>query len=67
MAIVAAGTREHGESFFAWDAIHLFEACQWSRVMDREVVMATSDSDFATILKVFPEFSRYVSLRDLTV
>jgi hypothetical protein len=67
MSVVAAGIREHGEAFFAWDAIHLFEACQWARVMEREVVLATSDRDFTTILDVFPEFGRYVNLRDLAI
>lgn len=67
MAIVGAGTREHGRAFHAWDAIHLFEACQWARTLNngRKVVIATSDSDFASIIEVFPEFGRYVELRDL--
>ena len=45
-AVVAAGTREHGKNFRAWDAIHLHEAAQWARTIGRPVVVATSDSDW---------------------
>jgi hypothetical protein len=44
-----------------------YEASQWARVIEREVIIATSDSDFADILQVFPEFASNVSLRDLAV
>jgi predicted nucleic acid-binding protein len=66
LGIVAAGTREKGRAFRAPDAMHLFEACQWARVIDRQVVVATTDSDFHNMLAAFPEFGRYVDLRDLT-
>lgn len=66
MAVVGAGTREHGQAFRAWDAIHLFEACQWARTIDRSVVLATTDSDFRRIIATFSEFGRYVTLRDMT-
>lgn len=66
MAIVAAGSREKQKTFKAWDAIHLYEACQWARTMDRKVVIATSDSDFNNIIETFEEFGRYVIVRDLT-
>ncbi len=67
MSIVAAGTLEKQKTFNAWDAIHLYEACQWARTLGRKVTIATSDSDFSNIIATFPEFSRYVEVRDLTV
>jgi hypothetical protein len=66
IAIVTAGTREHGRAFKTWDAIHLYEACQWARTLGREVTIATSDSDFSNIIATFPEFARYASVLDLT-
>jgi hypothetical protein len=66
IAIVGVGSREKQKTFNAFDAIHLYEACQWARVMGRKVVIATSDSDFSNIIATFPEFGRYVEVRDLT-
>lgn len=66
IAVVAAGTREQKGAFRAWDAIHLFEACQWARTIDQEVIVATADSDFSNIIAAFPEFGTYVSVLDLT-
>jgi hypothetical protein len=67
MAIVAAGTREKQCSLRTWDAIHLHEACQWSRMIGQQVTIATTDADFRNAIDVFPEFGRYVDVRDLTV
>ena len=62
LSIVSAGSKEHGRAFSAPDAIHLHEACQWSRTIGRKVIVATCDSDFAGMLQVFPGASRYVDL-----
>ena len=66
MGLVASGAREKGRSFRAPDAIHLFEAAQWSRTIDRNVVVVSSDSDLERLVETFPEFGRYVEIRDLT-
>lgn len=67
MSYVAAASREHGRKMKAWDAIHLYEACRWSREHDEQVVIATADTDFAGFLEVFPEFDKHVRLLDTTV
>ena len=64
MSYVASATRQHGRRVYAWDAIHLFEVCRLARQLDTRVVLATSDSDFASLLEIFPEFNTYVELRD---
>lgn len=67
MSYVASATRQHGRRVHAWDAIHLFEVCRLSRQLDTRVILATSDSDFASLLDIYPEFAVYVELRDLTI
>ena len=64
MSYVAAATREHGRRVHAWDAIHLFEACRLARTLDEQVIIATSDSDFQTLLEIYPEFALLVEVRD---
>lgn len=66
MSYVGAASREHGRKMKAWDAIHLYEACRWSRESGEQVVIATADSDFQGFLDVFPEFTEHVSLLDTT-
>ncbi len=67
MSYVSAASREHGRKMKAWDAIHLYEACRWSRESEQQVVIATADSDFTGFLEVFPEFRKHVRLLDTTV
>jgi predicted nucleic acid-binding protein len=64
MSYVASSTRQHGRRVHAWDAIHLFEACRLARTLGRRVVIATSDSDFDTLLEIYPEFRVLVEVRD---
>lgn len=66
MSYVGAASREHKRKMQAWDAIHLYEACRWSREAEAQVVIATADSDFQGFLDVFPEFGRHVRLLDVT-
>lgn len=67
MAYVATASREHTKKMKAWDAIHLYEACNWSRENGgKQVTLATGDGDFAGFLKVFPEFERHVRILDTT-
>ena len=64
MSYVAAATRQHGRRVYGWDAIHLFQACRLARELQRLVVVATADSDFATLVEIFPEFANLVEIRD---
>lgn len=67
MAYVAAISREHKRNLRAWDAIHLYEACRWSRESnDQQVVLATADSDFKGFLEAFTEFNSYVRVLSTT-
>lgn len=66
MSLVATATREHGRSVYVWDAIHVYEACRWARELERTVTIATADSDFAAICDIWPEFMRFVQLKDLS-
>jgi predicted nucleic acid-binding protein len=67
MAYVAAASREHGRKMKAWDAIHLYEACRWSRENgDVQITLATGDSDFNNFCTVFPEFQKHVRIIDTT-
>jgi hypothetical protein len=45
----------------------MYEACRWSRELGRMVTIATADSDFAAIGDIWPEFTRFVQLKDLSV
>ncbi len=67
MSYVAAATRQHGRRVYAWDAIHLFQACRLARELQQTVVIATADSDFTTLVEVFPEFATLIEIRDYTV
>lgn len=66
MSYVGAASREHARKMKAWDAIHLYEACRWSREIGEQVIIATADSDFQGFLDVFPEFCQHVRLLDTT-
>lgn len=66
MSYVGAASREHNRRMKAWDAIHLYEACRWSREAEEQVVIATADSDFQGFLDVFPEFGKHVRVLDTT-
>ena len=66
MSLVATATREHGRNVHVWDAIHMYEACRWSRELSRMVTIATADSDFAAIGDIWPEFTRFAQLKDLS-
>lgn len=67
MSLVATATREHGRSVYTWDAIHMYEACRWARELDKPVAIATADSDFLAICEIWPAFTRFVVLQDLSV
>jgi hypothetical protein len=68
MSYVATASREHTRKMKAWDAIHLYEACRWSRESNNaQVILATGDGDFEGFLDVFPEFNRHVRILDTTV
>lgn len=64
MSYVAAATRQHGRRVHVWDAIHLFQACRLARELRQTVIIATTDSDFATLVDIFPEFAALVEIRD---
>jgi hypothetical protein len=66
MSLVATATREHGRNVHVWDAIHIYEACRWSRELSRVVTIATADSDFAALSDIWPEFTRFTQLKDLS-
>lgn len=65
MAYVAM-VSAHGRKMRGWDAIHLYEACRWARDSQETVKIATSDSDFAKTIKLFPEFGDHVDVLDVT-
>lgn len=65
MVYVASASREHGRKMRAWDAIHLYEACRWSRELDQQVSLATGDDDFAKFIEIFPEFGKHVLILDV--
>ena len=66
MVYVASANREHARKMRAWDAIHLYEACRWSRELDQQIAIATSDKDFAKFIELFSEFGKHVRVLDIT-
>jgi hypothetical protein len=64
MSYVTTATREHGRRLHGWDAIHMFQACRLARELERAVIIATADGDFETLIELFPEFERLVTLHD---
>jgi hypothetical protein len=65
MAYVAS-VSARGRRMRGWDAIHLYEACRWSREAGEQVVLATSDRDFQKTVNLFPEFGAFVRILDTT-
>lgn len=65
MSYVAAVSREYGRKIKAWDAIHLHEACRWSREYEEQV--HHPDKDLTGFLEVFPEFGKHIRWLDTTV
>ena len=55
-----------GRRMRGWDAIHLYEACRWSREVGHIVNIATTDSDFEKTLSLFPEFGRFIQVINTT-
>lgn len=65
MAYVASASREHSRKMKAWDAIHLYEACRWSRELNQQIAIATADNDFEKFIELFPEFGKHVRVLDV--
>jgi hypothetical protein len=62
--LVVSATTEHGRKFKAWDALHLYEAAQWSRRVGAKVSLYTSDPDFSAFLGLYPAFAEFVTIVD---
>jgi hypothetical protein len=60
MVYAERATREFGRRFKLRDAMHLYQACDWSRSLGEQVELITTDDDFEQFLKLFPEFGIYV-------
>lgn len=62
LAYVRTAAAEKACSFRAWDAVHLFQACDWAKTIGAVVNIITNDRAFYRYINAFPEFSAHVRL-----
>jgi len=62
MNYVMSVTREKQGGLRAWDAAHTNQAVEWARELGEVVIVVTRDGDFEKLLKIYPEFRRFVNL-----
>lgn len=65
LELIERATVEHGANLRAWDAAHFIHAANWAMDLEQPVSVVTHDSDFATFLGLFPEYTSHVLLCDL--
>ena len=65
IALVTLATRDYGNGFHVWDAIHLITSAAWARELQATVELWTTDTDFVRFVDLFPEFKRFVQIRNL--
>ena len=65
IALVTLATRDYGNGFRVWDAIHLITSAAWARELQATVELWTTDTDFVKFVDLFPEFKRFVQIRNL--
>lgn len=65
MVYAERASREFGRRFRLRDAMHLYQACDWSRSLTSQIELITNDHDFQNFVDLFPEFRNYVVLVDL--
>ncbi|MXZ03315.1 MAG: type II toxin-antitoxin system VapC family toxin [Chloroflexi bacterium] len=66
LALITLATRNHGNGFRVWDAIHLIIAASWSHERGTPVELWTADKDFDRFVDLVPEFKHFVQIRYLS-
>lgn len=66
MTLVDMAQDEFGHGLGAWDAIHLITACAWGVSEDSRVNLRTSDDDYDKFIALYPHFSKFVDVTDLS-
>ena len=64
-ALVTLATRDYGNGLGIWDAIHLITAAGWAHELQATVELWTTDQGFRRFVDLFPEFNRFVHIRNL--
>ena len=64
MAYTRSAAVEKACSLRAWDAAHLFQACDWAKTTGAIVNIVTNDKAFYKFIEVFPEFTAFVKIYD---
>jgi len=65
IALVTVATRDYGNGFRVWDAIHLLTAAKWAHELQASVELWTTDQDFGKFVDLFPEFKQFIQIRNL--
>lgn len=65
MTLVTIATRDHNNSFRAWDAVHLLTAAAWAWEVGSVVKLTTTDTDFERFVSLFSYFKAYVAPNNL--
>ena len=65
IALITLATRDHKVSLRVWDAIHLITAAAWAHELKASVELWTTDQDSQRFVDLFPEFKRFVHVRNL--
>lgn len=62
-ALVERASAVEGRALFVWDTVHVLTAAALGRERGTQVEVVTADSDLRSVVAVYPQMGRYVSLR----
>lgn len=65
MTLVTIATRDYGNKFRAWDAVHLLTATAWAWEIGSVVKLTNTDTDFENFIELFPHFKAYIEPNNL--
>ncbi len=65
MTLVTMSTRQFGQKFRVWDAVHLITAIGWAAELNQTIELWTTDGDFEGFAGLFPHFTARLTVVNL--
>jgi hypothetical protein len=65
MTLVTMSTRQFGQTFRVWDAVHLITAIGWAAELNQVIELWTTDGDFEGFVGLFPHFASWLTVINL--
>lgn len=62
MAYIRTAAVEKACSLRAWDAVHIYQSCEWAKTTGALVNIVTNDPAFYKFIKTFPEFASHLRI-----